>query len=80
MDIFANSPEILLSDGRRSPGNKYTPEEIAIIENVAVELKEKMKIKRHIYIYDDTLDQAHEVTESRQRFSPPTNPPADGKR
>ena len=63
--IFVNSPEVQVrsGDGREStvPGNRYTPQEVRTIENVALELQKEIGIQRDILIHDDATGKEHRI-------------------
>jgi len=61
--IFVNSPEVVtvVSNGPDivGPGNQYTQAELAVIENVALELRTTLGIRRDIVVFDDTAKKEH---------------------
>jgi len=65
LTIFVNSPEVQVrsNDGREStvPGNRYTPQEVRAIENVALELQKEIGLQRDILIHDDATGREHRI-------------------
>jgi len=65
LKIFVNSPEVQVrsGDGREStvPGNRYTPQEVRAIENVALELQKEIGIQREILVRDEASGKEHRV-------------------
>jgi len=65
--IFVNSPEVIEFSfvvgipNKSVPGNQYTPEEVAVIEDAALSIKDKLGIKRKIWIYDNSLEKGHDA-------------------
>lgn len=43
------------------PGNQYTPEEVAVIEDAALSVKAKLGVERNIRIYDDSIKKGHDA-------------------
>jgi hypothetical protein len=43
------------------PGNQYTPEEVAVIGDAALSIKDRLVIKRKIRIYDYSIKKAHDA-------------------
>lgn len=65
--VIVNSPLIVERSfkidkpNRFIPGNQYSPDELAVIEDVALDIKEKLGIKRKIIIFDETKEHEHEA-------------------
>ena len=61
--IFVNSPTVVTSEkpGHEivGPGNQYTSAELAVIENVALDVRSNLGITRDILIYDDSTKREH---------------------
>ena len=72
--ICINSPEVITfeSDGRErfGPGNMYTPEELAVIENVALDIRTELGIKRNIVVVDDSTGREHRARKSQAAETP----------
>lgn len=69
LDIYVNSPittKLIDPDQRETrPGNMYTSDELKVIEDVAVELSKRMRVKRPVYIYDVTGDREWRVDDRK---------------
>ena len=65
LDIYVNSPittKLVDPDQRETrPGNMYTPDELKVIEDVAVELNKRLRVGRPVCIYDVTGDRKWRV-------------------
>jgi hypothetical protein len=65
--IFINAHEVMEFSfvpgipNKAVPGNQYTPEEVAVIEDAAISIKGKLGIKRKIRIYDYSIEKAHDA-------------------
>ena len=63
--IIVNSPQVIEFSfvpgipNKSVPGNQYTPEEVAVIEDAALSIKNKLGIERNIMIYDESTNRGH---------------------
>lgn len=64
---FSFTPDV---PDRLVPGNQYTPEEVAVIEDVALDIKAKLGIKREIMVFDESTKKLHKA----KRLPPATKP------